>query len=123
MESTIIIAKILGIYFLVSGVFLVTKKKTLATVLKDFFEHRAISYLAGIVLVFAGAALVLTHNVWTSPISSIDALISWITLIKGTLYVLFPEALISFVKQLNRGVISLLGLVMLVFGVYFVFYL
>jgi hypothetical protein len=40
-----------------------------------------------------GVALVLVHNVWTSDWRVVIALISWITILRGVLTMLWPQSI------------------------------
>lgn len=99
MDSTMIIVKILAIYFIVSGLALIFKKKTFALVIKDLFAHPSITFLAGVMLVFLGGFLVFTHNVWDTNLDIFVAGVSWIILIKGIAYILIPEVLAKMVTK------------------------
>lgn len=63
MDTTILIAKILGIYLVISGLFLIIRGKTLAHILKDFFDHPAIVYLTGVILIFLSSIYLLQYNI------------------------------------------------------------
>ncbi len=52
MDITILTAKILGVYLVVSGLFLLLRGKTIPHLLRDFFDHPAIVYLTGVILIF-----------------------------------------------------------------------
>jgi len=121
--ETITIAKVLGIYFMVSGVFVITHKKTLTLLLKDLFSHRAISYFIGVVLVFGGSALVLRGNVGTDSLSVFVMIMSWAILIKGVLYIFAPEKLNSMVRHWSRSAFLFTGVIIALLGVYLVFFL
>jgi len=123
METTIFLVKIVGVYFIVSGVFLFTQRKTLISMLNDFFEHRAISFLTGVLLVSGGAALILRGNIGSDPLSIFLMVISWAILIKGILYILAPGVLHSLVKNISRFNFSLIGAFIALVGVYLVFFL
>lgn len=117
------IAKVLGVYFMVSGVFVIAKRKTLMLILKDIFAHRAISYLIGILLVFGGAALVLRADTGTDGLSIFVRIIAWAILLKGILYILAPEWLHSMTKQFSKASLSFMGAVTALVGAYLVFFM
>ncbi len=123
METTVLIAKVLGVYFAVSGIFVITHKKTLMLVLKDLFEHRAISFLAGIALVFGGATLVLRGNTGTDYLSLFVMVMSWAILIKGIVYIFAPEQLHAMVKKFPVSTMPLVGALITAIGLYLVFFL
>jgi len=123
METTIIIAQVLGIYFIVSGLFVIFRQKTLVAVLKDLFEHRSIAFLAGVMMVFAGGALVLRGNIGTDSLSIFVKIVSWLVLIKGIVYMLAPEWPNLMVKHLPRPILWILGPAITILGIYLTFYI
>lgn len=123
METTLLLAKVLGVYFLVSGAFLIFRRKTFALLLKDMFEHRAISYVVGVVLVFGGAFLVFRKTSGTDPLSVFVLLMSWAILIKGIIYILAPEWLYSLVKTISRTTLVISGVIVALLGFYLLVFL
>lgn len=45
MEISLIVAKVLGLYLIISGFFLIFRGKTVTHLLEDFFGHPAVVYL------------------------------------------------------------------------------
>ncbi len=123
METTIILAKVLGIYFIVSGVFVVTHKKTLGILLKDIFNSRAITYLIGIALVLGGGALIYRGNTGEGALAITVAILSWAVLIKGIFYVFLPDYLYKMTKSIPRSTMTLVASLTILVGIYFVFFL
>ncbi len=123
METTILIAKVLGVYFAVSGVFIITNKKTFALIIADIFKHRAVSFLIGILLVFGGALLVLRENTGQDPVSLFVLFASWAILLKGIAYMFFPERLNAMAKSIPSKAFGLIGVLVTVLGLYLVFYI
>lgn len=124
METTILIAKVLGVYFLVSGVFVVTHKKTLALILNELFKSRAMTFVVGAILVLGGAIIVFTvESVTGTWVDTFVKVMGWAILLKGGLYVLAPEKLQKMVKPWSRSTLSLMGVLVAAIGVYLVFFL
>lgn len=111
------IAKVFGIYLVVSGLFLLLRGKTLPLLMKDFFEHRAVTFLAGVVLIFVGGTLVVRHNLWDGTWRTWVTVFGWLALVKGAAYILFPEALARINVQRLRPWLGLFGAVAIVLGV------
>lgn len=121
METTTLIAQVLGVYLLVSGIYLIIRGKTFAMLLKDLFDHPAILFLAGAMLTFGGAFLVLRGTTSEDPLSTFVMLMSWAILAKGILYILAPEWLHSMAKRLPRTGLNMIGAVLAGIGFYLVF--
>ena len=117
--DTMIVAKVLGVYFMVSGIFVVTHKKTLAKLLKDLFDHRAVTFIIGLILLLGGAALILAGGDNTPFIIT---LISWAILLKGLAYIFAPEWMHGVVRSINVKSYSLMGVLTAAIGVYLFFF-
>ncbi len=121
METTILIAQVLGVYLLVSGLFLIIRGKTFAMLLTDLFEHPALLYITGAMLTFGGAFLVLRGTTTEDPISTFVMIMSWAILAKGILYILAPEWLHKMTKRVPRAGLSMVGAALAGIGFYLVF--
>lgn len=122
MDITILIAKILGIYLVVSGLFIITKGKTIPHLLKDFFNHPAIVYLTGIILIFLSSMYLIQYNTWNNPSNSLVTLFAWLVMLKGLIYIFAPKTLSTLNIKNNRQMFVFYGLVAIFVGVY-LFYL
>lgn len=121
MESTLIIAKVLGVYFIVSGLFVMLRQRSLAIVLRDLFAHRALTYLLGVFMILSSAALIFTRSAEPVGLELIITLLLWAILIKGALYIFAPETLHRTVRRMSRLTYTLLGLLIVAVGYYLVF--
>jgi hypothetical protein len=91
MDLTILIAKALSIYFIVSGLLLIFRKKLLVAALKDFFSHPAIVWITGAFLLLSSSFLLLTHNIWEGGLNIFVTIVIWLWAIKGAILILIPE--------------------------------
>ncbi|MCR4333695.1 MAG: hypothetical protein NUV60_01580 [Patescibacteria group bacterium] len=121
MEIPLLVAKVLGVYFIVSGLFLMFRGKTLANILKDLFDHPAIMYLAGAMLIFLSTVFLLQNNIWDGTWRTLVTILLWLTLAKGVMYILAPEVLHKMVTKKFLESVNLYGIIILVAGVYFFF--
>lgn len=115
MEISSTIGMVLGVYLLVSGVFLITRGKTLPSLLKDFFEHKAIVFLAGAILIFLGGTLAFQEmqETWVR-------ILGLAILLKGVVYMLAPEVLEKMNFLRSRRNLSLFGILAIIAGIYLV---
>lgn len=117
MEMTLIAAKILGLYLVVSGLFLLLRGKTVPHLLKDFFGHPAIMYLAGVILIFLSALFLMEHNIWDGTWRTLVTVFAWAVFLKGLGYIFFPEALHQMVTKKILGMTGVYGIVSVAAGV------
>ena len=123
MEQSILFIKIIALYFVVSGAFLLLKGKTLPLILKDFFNHPAIVYLIGVILVLLGGGILIQNSAYVSDktIQTLTIIFGWLVLIKGLAYIFIPKVLAKiFIKKFNNW-FGVLGVVIILIGVYLFF--
>ncbi len=122
MDISLVAAKLLGTYLIISGLFLITRGKTIPRLLKDFFDHPAIVYLAGAFLIVLSSLFLIQNNVWDGTWRTIVTAFVWLVLLKGVAYILAPEALHSLVSKKLLEKVSIYGIVAIIVGL-FLFYL
>ena len=121
MDISLVVAKILGVYLIVSGLFLIFRGKTLPLLLKDFFNHPAIVYLTGTILIFLSTLLLIENNIWDGSWHTLITIFAWLVFLKGLLYILIPDALQKMVDKKLLGPVGFYGLIAIVVGVYLFF--
>ncbi|MBU0998990.1 hypothetical protein KKG24_01630 [Patescibacteria group bacterium] len=121
MDIIILVAKILGIYLVVSGLFLIIKGKTIPHLLKDFFDHPAIIYLTGVILIFLSSMYLIQYNIWDGTWRVLVTFFVWLVLLKGLMYIFFPQILNEeFVKKF-RNSFGTYGVIAILVGLYLFF--
>ncbi len=117
MVTSLLIAKVLGVYLVVAGLFLLFKGKTLPQILKDLFGHPAISYLLGAGMVILSTILLLgNNNIWDGTWRTLVTVILWLVLAKGLLYIFAPQVLERLATKKFLQSVSLYGLIIVVAG-------
>ena len=116
MDIPLVAAKVLGTYMVISGLFLIFRGKTIPHLLKDFFGHPAIVYLAGVVLIFLSASYLIQSNIWDGTWRTILTLFAWLILLKGAAYILMPSALHKMVSKRVLETLNLYGLIAMIIG-------
>lgn len=120
--TTLLLLKVLGLYFLVSGVFVVTQQKTLGLVLKDMFAHRATTFLIGIALVLGGGALAFHTHPDANGAELLASIIAWIIVLKGIIYIFIPDTIYKMLKGISRSTFSTIGGLITIIGLYILFF-
>ncbi len=116
MDNTLLVAKILGVYMLASGLVLIFQRKSLPIMLKDLFEHRALTWIAGFVLIVIGGLIV-----WGGGINNSWVIfLGWLILLKGVLYIIYPEILTKVPLLSKRSFTLVWGLLSVAVGVWLV---
>ncbi|MCX6786498.1 MAG: hypothetical protein NTU85_01610 [Candidatus Kaiserbacteria bacterium] len=122
MDISLVTAEILGVYLIVSGLFLIFRGKTIPHLLKDFFGHPAIVYLTGIILIFLSVLLLIQNNIWDGTWRTVITIFAWLVFLKGLAYIFIPGTLQKMVSKKIFGELNLYGLVAVIAGL-FLFYL
>ncbi len=118
MNTTIILAHILGISFAVLGLAMLFNKRSMSAVLETLINNKGILCLAGFLTLMMGATVVVLNNVWTNGLPLLVTIIGWLMLIKGIFILLMPNTATRYYKKVNESSLFLwAGLLVLVLGV------
>ncbi|MFA6585749.1 MAG: hypothetical protein WCS86_01135 [Candidatus Paceibacterota bacterium] len=121
MDITILVAKIFGIYLVVAGLFLLIKGKTIPHLLKDFFDHPAVVYLTGIILIFLSSMYLIQYNIWDGTWQTLVTIFVWLVMIKGLAYIFIPQTLSEASIKKFKGAFNVYGFLAIVIGLYLFF--
>ena len=95
MSTSIFIARLLGPVMLAAGVAVLVNLQGFRAVAEQFLESRELMFLAGLMVMPAGLAIVLTHNVWTADWRVLVTLFGWLMTIAGAIRIVEPPFLLS----------------------------
>jgi len=91
VDSTLFLAQVMGVYFVVVGLSLVLYPKRTIRAIHEIADDYLVPYLSGAIALVVGLLVVLTHNVWDDLTTSTVSLVGWLSLIKGALFFLLPH--------------------------------
>jgi hypothetical protein len=122
LPQTRFLSRMLGIYCLLIGLFIVTHRERVWETVNALAADRPLVFVLSIVMVFGGLAMLLVHNIWSGgALTVIVTLLCWATLLKGVLLLyLSPDMLVAFyAKQAHYSELLLAdGAAALVLGLY-----
>lgn len=118
MEITFLIAKIMGIYMMVSGFVLILKGKSLIMIMKDFYDHPALMYLTGTILIFLSSIYLIQFNLWDFTYRAVVTIFVWLIMLKGLSYIFIPKFLSEIPIKKYQKYFVLYGFVSIFVGVY-----
>ena len=123
MQSSILIARLLGPLLVVAGLTMLANPKDPLEVARQFLASRALIYLAGILALLAGLAIVNTHNLWVADWPVVITLFGWLAILGGILRIGFPALTKSIgEKMLARpSQLRIIGLVQAALGVFLMY--
>ncbi len=119
MELSILVAKLLAVFYLSIGLSVVSGKLNLNKMLSSFEESPALTLMSGFMMVVLGGLLVNYHNIWVKDWTVLVTIVSWALLIKGIMFLAFPQ-LITTVKGLYKNMnMQVIGFVVIALGLLF----
>ena len=125
METSLFLAKAIGVCFVIFGLSLIIAKSTYQQIIKDLIDHPASIMLAGTINLVIGILIVVTHNVWVADWTVLITVIGWLILIRGIFWTTFPGILLKFLPKVFESdkpiyissiVVFILGIVLCYFG-------
>ncbi|NGX55688.1 MAG: hypothetical protein KR126chlam2_01327 [Chlamydiae bacterium] len=118
MELSIFLAKVVGIWSLVSGISLIKNTKYIRNFVRKIVNEQLSLWIGGLLALIIGALLVVSHNIWVGwPM--IITIIGWLSLIKGIFYMVFPEKIKDLIKWYLKVInFSMFGVIYLVLGAF-----
>lgn len=125
MDSSILLARLMGPYIIVIGASLILNQKIFRKIMEDFPKNSSMVFVTGLLTFVAGLATVLFHNIWVADWCVIITIFGWLVLIKGVLLVVLPGALIKTTKIYSDnfklvlipwGIMTLIGIFLTIKG-------
>jgi len=116
----VFIAKLFGLYLIIAGVLVLTKKQSLMPAVMDIAKNRALTIVLGALDLAAGLAIVIAYpEVSTSPIGLIS-LIGYMMVVEGIVYLSLPmKSIQKMVRSFgNRQWFMSGGIVAVLAGIY-----
>ena len=91
MTRTVYLARLFGLFLILVAIAMGISRQTTFQTVEALVHDAPLLFTFGLILVFAGLALVLSHNIWSGgALPVIVTIIGWLTLIKGMAFLLLP---------------------------------
>jgi uncharacterized membrane protein YczE len=125
MSNSIFIARLIGPVMLAVGIAVLADTRGFRSLADEFLASRALMFLSGLLIMPAGLAIVLSHNLWTADWRVLVTLFGWLNVIGGALRLFAPSYLIQTAHAMLRrpqfptiaaAIWVALGLVFCLFG-------
>jgi hypothetical protein len=125
MQRSIFLAKLIGPFFAVCGVALIFNADAFRAIGDEIVKSPALIYIAGVLALVTGLAIVNTHNEWTADWRVAITLLGWLCVVAGIIRLVFPRAVaafgVSIVAIVSNGWIVGEGVVILALGAWLSF--
>ena len=124
METSVFIAKIFGLCYLIMGAGFLFNRKAFQQVMEDFCKNAAVVFYGGLLALVIGVVIILTHNVWVTNWTVMITIIGWLALIKGIWIIVFPNTVpkLMQVYKKNKNLLIVNPIVMLILGAVLTFF-
>ena len=99
MQTSIFLARLIGPVMALVGVSLLVNELAFRKMAQEFLRSPALIFFSGMILMPAGLAIVLSHNVWVLNWPLIITLLGWIAVISGALRIFAPDRAIKIGKK------------------------
>jgi len=118
MQTSIFLAKLIGPVMVLVGVSLLANETAFRKMTQEFLRSAALMFLSGMIILPAGLAVVLNHNVWVMDWRVIITLLGWLAVISGAIRVFAPDRLTKFGKKAmaNKEIVTAAALIWIVIG-------
>ena len=114
MELSLLIAKIISIIYISSGIGVLIGTINFNDIVEDFDKSPALTFVVGSVGIIIGIILIEYHNIWVKNWKVLVTIISWLFLIGGLVVVIIPKSLTYFKNSYISS--RIWGLFMISFG-------
>lgn len=120
METSILLAKLLGPTMLVMGLFVALRPERMRRIGREFLDSEALIFISGVITLPVGLAIVVTHNIWTADWRGLITLIGWIFVLAGLARIALPDAMKSVGERMleKPAMLALPGAAMAIIGAY-----
>jgi uncharacterized membrane protein len=98
MDTSILLARLIGPYIIVIGASIIFNQKIFRKIMEDFPKDPSLIFVTGLLTFITGLATVLFHNIWVADWRLIVTIFGWLVLIKGVFLVVLPGILIKTTK-------------------------
>ncbi|ODS00345.1 hypothetical protein AUC68_00805 [Methyloceanibacter methanicus] len=88
MQSSVFLAQLIGPVMLAAAIGLLVNQEAQRAMARAFLESPPLIYLSGVMVMTAGLAIVLYHNVWAADWRVIITLFGWMAVIGGAIRML-----------------------------------
>jgi len=118
METSILVAQILGLVYVVIGLGMLINGAYYKKAFDELLKNSGFMLLGGMMALVVGFLIVSNHNVWVQDWTVLVTIIGWLALLKGVLIFLAPKFLIKLSSSILKKT-NLIGLFAIILGLVF----
>ena len=118
METSILLARLIGPLFVVVSIGVFLNQKHYAKMAETFIKNAELYYFSGVIAFVTGMVIIIFHNSWVADWRVVITVIGWVSLVKGIVRILFPNAGANYATKFTGSRITLyvLAFLLLILG-------
>jgi hypothetical protein len=121
MTTSVFLARLIGPVMLLIGIAVLVNQHEFRDMAEEFLASRALLFLSGLLIMPAGVAIVLTHNVWSADWRVLITLFGWLNVIGGAVRLLAPDQVMQTGRAMLRrpGFVTIAAAIWIALGLLF----
>lgn len=97
-----LLAQLLGLYFIIVGVIVLYRRKSLMPAISQLLNNRALLLVIALSELLAGLAIIIVYPNFTPDWVGAVSIIGWVLVVEGVLYLALPIKVVQrFVRKFN----------------------
>ncbi len=110
MDISLFLAKVFGVYLMVTSVAVTLRRKELVPAIEQLFDNRPLVYIMSVFALVVGILLVVSHNVWVAGWPVVLTILAWLVFLESIAYLFLPfEVLARWARWFNTPAWYLAG--------------
>jgi len=120
MTNAELIAGYAGPVMIAIAAAMLINRAALVGVIKEMADRPALIFLAGLLTLLGGLAIVRAHNVWSAEWTVLVTVIGWLAIIGGIVRIVWPDSVASMANRMlsSENAITAWALVALLLGAF-----
>lgn len=99
METSIFLAKVIGLFGAISTFIIIIHYKIHLTMEENAAKNPTTIYLSGFIFLLIGILFTVSHQVWTRDWRVVITILGWLILLKGLLRIFFPANVKNLIEK------------------------
>jgi len=123
METSIFLAKVIGLISVISATAVISRYKKSIAFDQEAIKNPLFTYTSGFAIIILGVLLVVSHSVWVFDWRLVITIMGWLVLLKGIGRIFFPDAIGRLIEKKIKNRAFILGeVVVFLIGLYLLYY-
>ena len=121
MTTSQFIAGLLGPPLIAVAAFMLLRRNAFAEFVEQAANNRPVIFIAGVILMVAGLAMLQVHNLWVSDWRVLITIFAWLMLIGGAIRILFADMFAPLVEKFgtDHPMVLVQAVIVLALGAFF----